>query len=159
MMMMDAKADLVALSRAWRMAVAGVRVGLTGPDFFGQSWHLAEVVWLDAAGSQRITEGRHGHSAEHAIECALGQAWLESQGLWPRKASDDDDDDEDEGCACDDCASCGGSGGGDPPMVCRSCGGSGRSRSEPSEPDYYGDEDDDGEGRGSDWSAWRAREW
>ena len=97
-MMMDAKADLVALSRAWRMAIAGVRVGFTGPDFFGQSWHLAEVVWLDSIGIQRITEGRHGHSAEHAIECALGQAWLESQGLWPRKASDDDDDDdEDEG--------------------------------------------------------------
>lgn len=59
----------------------------------------------------------------------------------------------------DDCASCGGSGGGDYPMVCRSCGGSGRARSEQSEPDYYGDEDDDGEGRGSDWGAWRAREW
>jgi hypothetical protein len=155
-MMMDAKADLVTLSRAWRMAIAGVRVGLTGPDFFGQSWHLAEIAWLDAAGIQRITEGRHGHSAEHAIECALGQAWLESQ---PRKASDDDDDDdEDEGCAYDDCASCGGSGGGDYPMACRSCGGSGRARSEPSEPDYYGDEDDDGEGRGSNWSAWRERE-
>jgi len=66
---------------------------------------------------------------------------------------------DEEDCAYDDCASCGGSGGGDYPMVCRSCGGSGRSRSEPSEPDYYGNEDDDGEGRGSDWSAWRAREW
>lgn len=66
---------------------------------------------------------------------------------------------DDDDCAYDDCASCGGSGGGDYPMVCRSCGGSGRSRSEPSEPDCYGDEDDDGEGRGADWSAWRAREW
>jgi hypothetical protein len=71
---------------------------------------------------------------------------------------DDDEDGSDDSDGSDDCASCGGSGGGDYPMVCRSCSGSGRSRSEPSEPDCYGDEDDDGEGRGADWSAWRARE-
>jgi hypothetical protein len=39
MMMMDAKADLVALSRAWRMAIAGVREG-RGADW--SAWRARE---------------------------------------------------------------------------------------------------------------------